>query len=578
MFGFRSQIRYFYFKNLLQLFFLRKTSGVGSVRGRFLPKTKTIARTIVAIVFFTLMSVYDVLGVDALVRENSQYLASRFLACFYDLTSIPIKKNTDGSPKPSNEALVALFTDSYLWDPNGSGIKDTENSYYPAPFANHAQFLKRIIKCRPSIVFYDLLFTPRQDNHGVQAFIREIKKAEKEGIPVLFAYNPEFARNEELYKAILQKRLVATRWSGHGIFYPRYSVFSTAAYDDFSVPLLHTVYANQLSSSENTLPQLLQPRPPLLQPPLPPLLLPTSPLLQTTPPLLLPRPSLSLPTPILLPTPAFHIKVILENKSDETNSDPPETGSAMLLYNNDMFVSWGADLPDNISLLERSVIALKHVINQEKELGSTTDKAKGIIPQISITQVNHHIINNQKKEDFLTGKAIFIGADITGIPDTINAPIGGPIPGVFLHAMAYDNLLRSEGDHWVDGEAAKILEIPVANHIFTLTLIVVIFLYKGYQTIEGRIWPTPASEDIYGVEAYYSVAATWKRFLLNSFFALFSLLIIFLTLYWTWNEMRWDSGNFLGMLSIAIPFYMFFEGLVELFISIINSILSYRSV
>jgi CHASE2 domain-containing sensor protein len=41
----------------------------------------------------------------------------------------------------------------------------------------------------------------------------------------------------------------------------------------------------------------------------------------------------------------------------------------------------------------------------------------------------------------LKGKTVLIGADIPGIPDTFVSPVHGTLPGVFLHAMALDNLL-----------------------------------------------------------------------------------------------------------------------------------------
>lgn len=46
-------------------------------------------------------------------------------------------------------------------------------------------------------------------------------------------------------------------------------------------------------------------------------------------------------------------------------------------------------------------------------------------------------------------RVVMIGADIKGAPDLIQTPVHGQIPGVFLHAMALDNLLeRGVNGYW----------------------------------------------------------------------------------------------------------------------------------
>jgi CHASE2 domain len=44
-------------------------------------------------------------------------------------------------------------------------------------------------------------------------------------------------------------------------------------------------------------------------------------------------------------------------------------------------------------------------------------------------------------EELLSGRIVVLGANITGIPDVLDAPVHGQIPGVVWHAMAIDNLL-----------------------------------------------------------------------------------------------------------------------------------------
>jgi CHASE2 domain-containing sensor protein len=51
-------------------------------------------------------------------------------------------------------------------------------------------------------------------------------------------------------------------------------------------------------------------------------------------------------------------------------------------------------------------------------------------------------------EQLLKGKAVVIGADITGIPDLVATPVHGLVPGAVWHGMALDNLI-SVGDGYL---------------------------------------------------------------------------------------------------------------------------------
>ena len=51
-------------------------------------------------------------------------------------------------------------------------------------------------------------------------------------------------------------------------------------------------------------------------------------------------------------------------------------------------------------------------------------------------------------EQLLKGKAVVIGADITGIPDLVATPVHGLVPGAVWHGMALDNLITA-GDGYL---------------------------------------------------------------------------------------------------------------------------------
>ena len=50
--------------------------------------------------------------------------------------------------------------------------------------------------------------------------------------------------------------------------------------------------------------------------------------------------------------------------------------------------------------------------------------------------------------DVLRGKHVLLGAHIRGIPDLVSSPVQGLLPGVYVHAMALDNLLTQGSGYW----------------------------------------------------------------------------------------------------------------------------------
>ena len=64
-------------------------------------------------------------------------------------------------------------------------------------------------------------------------------------------------------------------------------------------------------------------------------------------------------------------------------------------------------------------------------------------------------LDGPELESQLKDKFVLIGAEVKGSGDIVNSPVHGQLPGVFLHAMALDNLLTFNGkplekNAWVD--------------------------------------------------------------------------------------------------------------------------------
>ena len=93
-----------------------------------------------------------------------------------------------------------------------------------------------------------------------------------------------------------------------------------------------------------------------------------------------------------------------------------------------------------------------------------------------------------KLHRIMDGKFILLGAAISGTNDVITSPVHGAIPGVFMHAMALDNLLTYQDRY----KRALEWELPPAWPLFWMGLLVVLtihLLHLGVWQPLRRHWP-----------------------------------------------------------------------------------------
>jgi CHASE2 domain-containing sensor protein len=67
-------------------------------------------------------------------------------------------------------------------------------------------------------------------------------------------------------------------------------------------------------------------------------------------------------------------------------------------------------------------------------------------------------MSNTQSGSQLEGKYVLIGAAVSGSGDTINSPVHGQLPGVYLHAVALDNLLTFGGKPLARGAWVDVLQ------------------------------------------------------------------------------------------------------------------------
>jgi predicted PurR-regulated permease PerM len=109
-------------------------------------------------------------------------------------------------------------------------------------------------------------------------------------------------------------------------------------------------------------------------------------------------------------------------------------------------------------------------------------------------------LNNPDDQDVIkdaTGRVIFYGGALQGAQDTFYTPVNELLPGVFVHAMAMDNLITLHGRPYqnaislggtpVDGNLVQVLAVvPVA-------LILALFHWRGLRRKRRRL-ATPSRE------------------------------------------------------------------------------------
>jgi CHASE2 domain-containing sensor protein len=92
-------------------------------------------------------------------------------------------------------------------------------------------------------------------------------------------------------------------------------------------------------------------------------------------------------------------------------------------------------------------------------------------------------------EALLQNKAVVLGADISGIPDFIDSPVHGQIPGAVWHGMALDNLV-SLGDRYLSERHPKLKEYGgfALLLLFAYAFPYILYVLEMKSMKVGRAW------------------------------------------------------------------------------------------
>jgi hypothetical protein len=141
---------------------------------------------------------------------------------------------------------------------------------------------------------------------------------------------------------------------------------------------------------------------------------------------------------------------------------------------------------------ERFLAALQQLtLGVFRDLRNATDPQVALpCPAIAVLPLSRlQDASRVEWEQLLKHKAVVLGADISGIPDFIDSPVHGQIPGAVWHGMALDNLV-SLGDSYLAERHSNLKEYGgfVLLLVFAYAFPYVLFLLDQRSMKIGRAW------------------------------------------------------------------------------------------
>ncbi len=166
--------------------------------------------------------------------------------------------------------------------------------------------------------------------------------------------------------------------------------------------------------------------------------------------------------------------------------------------------------------------------------------------------------------EFMDDRYVFYGGNFAMADDLITPPTHEPVPGVFLHAMALDNLLRFRGEYVrVEGESGIIavttwLTLAVIAFVGIFTVVA----WNGYEALTKRPAGKETGDTSSGPKPYHSRAETiwiWLRPVGSKLigaawvviFLLLSVVGTFFALWIGFSVLNFAPINYIGILSFV---------------------------
>lgn len=211
--------------------------------------------------------------------------------------------------------------------------------------------------------------------------------------------------------------------------------------------------------------------------------------------------------------------------------------------NHEMYVVWGSEPGTNKNWLRRC----------SKEKGLLTRLADAILrgeylregcPYSDMLPVQLLFEEGFDKEvcKLIHNRYVFYGSGISSAADIVNTPVHGALPGVFLHAMAFDNLITFDGQYKFHDSRRLFLDLDIA--ILAMAILLVLLYMRFNQRLRDRVLERIRIKQriVRG-----SIGLTVHFAIWFVFFLIVSLVVFFMA--WLAYE-HWDlaPGNWVGII------------------------------
>lgn len=164
-------------------------------------------------------------------------------------------------------------------------------------------------------------------------------------------------------------------------------------------------------------------------------------------------------------------------------------------------------------------------------------------------------------EGILRDRVVFYGGQLAGLPDFVLPPTHDLLPGVHIHAMAFDNLVTFGGDYIAREPIFSAGSLPhfLGRHrdeIVAVLVALLLYLQRyGEFRLSGQAGGAPASGGrlLSLLDQRFGLGRGTLFTLLRA--AGWSLLILAVTLFWTWltySVFRMAPMNWLGISSVPV--------------------------
>jgi len=322
------------------------------------------------------------------------YVRTTLLVGTYLLDPFKISSVTDEASAEVLNRITSLF-----YDGDGHNqitvilIDDTylstEKTRWPLPFAEQSRLVRRILRYKPEALFIDLLYTHDRKGHGDNfASLQNILDNAGRRTPI-FIPKPETTElpPEALFKV---NRPVVVQWEGEDHYYPRkYYQGSADDGESLSTPAtaLFDIYCQNNACDER---------------------------------------ALSSEEPIYL----------------QWGATPhPKQSEFTAVGDNCRDISGALSKLGNLAEIIRREIFWKVTGDWQQSCPHTRTI---MAQQLSANSETARLLFTEA----LAGKTVLLGALIQGARDEVITPVNGKIAGVYLHAMALDNLITMQNNYF----------------------------------------------------------------------------------------------------------------------------------